>query len=106
MNRRRFTRASVVAGIGACGLIPTRALRAAGGEGSLQALTRSHPPAEALKYVDDASDADASVYPADTAQNCANCRHYQGGDAPEGGCALYQGFSVQASGWCTGWVAR
>jgi hypothetical protein len=104
MNRRRFTRASITA-LGAPGL-GLVACQVAGAAETLKPLSRAHPPARALKYVDDAADADPSVYPEDASQNCKNCRHYQGGDDPRGACALYNGFSVSSSGWCTGWVAQ
>jgi hypothetical protein len=104
MNRRRFTRASITAfGATGMGLV---ACRAVGVDGALKPLSREYPPAQALKYVDNAADADPSVYPADGSQKCKNCRHYQGGDNPRGACALFNGFSVSSSGWCTGWVAQ
>ena len=104
MNRREFTAGSLSA---ACigGFFSASFAGTAHSQESLARLNRSHPPAQALKYVEDASRADPSVYPADASPSCASCRHYQGSNDPRGGCALYPGFSVRASGWCTGWVA-
>jgi len=104
MNRRCFNRLSLTTlGTSSLGLIACQSARAAG---TLKPLNRDHPPAEALRYVDDAANADPSVYPEAGKANCGNCRHYQGGNQPRGACALFSGFSVRSSGWCTGWVAR
>jgi hypothetical protein len=72
---------------------------------ALKPLDRSHPPAQALSFVDDAADADPAVYK--EGSRCDNCLHFRADAAPgeSGGCALFPGFSVPAAGWCAGWVA-
>lgn len=62
------------------------------------------PMAKALKYVDDAAQAEGRV---DASAICDNCMHYSGADGAETGpCALFQGKLVNAKGWCTAWVKK
>ena len=72
---------------------------------TLQPLDRSNQAAKTLAYVDDAADADPERHQAGS--RCDNCRHFQPDKAAAGtgGCALFPGFSVVATGWCAGWVA-
>ena len=74
-------------------------------EDQLKPLTQSNPAAKALHYVEDSAKADPAFYEQASGHQCANCRHYQGGDQPRGGCALFPGYSVSANGWCAGWVS-
>ena len=39
-------------------------------------------------------------------QSCANCQLYQGGDAAKGGCPIFPGKDVMASGWCKSWTPK
>ncbi|MGE0622846.1 MAG: high-potential iron-sulfur protein [Pseudomonadales bacterium] len=73
---------------------------------ALKPLDASHPAAKALAYVENAADADPSRYL--QGSRCDNCTHYQPqqGASDIGGCALFPGFSVVATGWCAGWVAQ
>jgi len=66
-------------------------------------LTADDPTAKALKYVVDASKATD----AKPGSKCANCRLYQGApDSAQGGCLLFPGKSVKATGWCSSWTAK
>jgi High potential iron-sulfur protein len=61
------------------------------------------PTAKALKYVPDASKAPE----AKAGSKCANCTLYQGAaDSTQGGCLLFPGKSVKATGWCSSWTAK
>lgn len=75
-------------------------LKAAAAE--LPLVTADDPTAKALKYVSDVSQASG----AKPGSKCANCALYQGGAAAQGGCLLFPGKAVKASGWCTSWTAK
>jgi len=61
------------------------------------------PTAKALKYVPDASKASD----AKPGSKCANCKLYQGAaNSSEGGCLLFPGKAVKASGWCSSWTTK
>ena len=61
------------------------------------------PTAKALKYVSDA----ANATDAKPGSMCANCMNYQGkAGAPQGGCLLFPGQAVKATGWCRSWTAK
>lgn len=66
------------------------------------------PQAVALGYVNDAKRADTKKFPkyAD-GQACATCALYQGkaGDK-SGGCPLFAGKQVAATGWCSAWSKK
>lgn len=70
----------------------------------LKPLDLQVPAARALKYVDDAADADQSLY--SEGARCANCRHYTAVSDQRGSCELFPNYSVAAAGWCSGWVAK
>lgn len=77
-------------------------------EGAMPRLEESDTTAVALGYRHDAALVDAAKSPTYKAgQACNNCLQYQGaaGDA-WGGCGLFPGKLVNASGWCRGYVAR
>jgi High potential iron-sulfur protein len=66
-------------------------------------VTEDDPTAKALKYVSDASKAPG----AKPGSQCANCSNYQGAaGSAQGGCLLFPGREVQASGWCSSWTAK
>ena len=73
-------------------------------------LTDANPAAASLEYTEDASTVDARKYPQHKSdQRCANCRYFEisaiaGG--PYAPCKLYPGNTVNANGWCAGYVAR
>lgn len=98
-TRRRFLLQPALIGLGALS-IAARRLAAAD-----PLLAESEPSALALSYVEDASKVDKakfSTYKAD--QNCSSCALFQGGakDA-SGGCVLFPGRQVKATGWCSSW---
>ncbi|MBD3894799.1 high-potential iron-sulfur protein [Halomonas sp. ML-15] len=67
---------------------------------SLPRLDPEAPEAEALNYVEDASD--ASDHPAyEEGERCDNCMFYT--EANEG-CTLFPENSVEPAGWCQSWV--
>lgn len=77
---------------------------AAGGD--LPRLDESSAQAAQLAYVHDASTLAAASQPRyESGQQCGNCALYQGGDAPWGGCPLFQGKRVKKTGWCNGYAA-
>jgi High potential iron-sulfur protein len=66
-------------------------------------VTADDPTAKALKYTNDASKA-ADAKPG---SKCANCALYQGAAAStQGGCLLFPGKSVKATGWCSSWAPK
>jgi len=66
-------------------------------------LSADDPTAKALKYTSDAS----TAKDAKPGSKCANCRLYQGAaKSTEGGCSIFPGKSVKASGWCTSWTPK
>jgi hypothetical protein len=66
-------------------------------------ITGDDPTAKALKYTPDASKA-ADAKPG---SKCASCALYQGvAGSAQGGCLLFPGKQVKASGWCSSWAAK
>jgi hypothetical protein len=62
------------------------------------------PTATALKYVPDASNADASRT---EGAICSNCQLYTGAEGEEyGPCSLFPGKAVAAEGWCSAWIKK
>jgi hypothetical protein len=79
--------------------IPLRVVIAA----DLPLVTTDDATAKALKYVSDASKASD----AKPGSKCANCSLYQGAaGSPQGGCLLFPGKAVKATGWCSSWTAK
>jgi hypothetical protein len=69
----------------------------------LPLVATDDPTAKALKYVPDASKASD----AKPGSKCLNCKLYQGAaNSSEGGCLLFPGKAVKASGWCSSWTAK
>jgi hypothetical protein len=66
-------------------------------------LSIDAPEAKAVKYVENAKDAQGAT-PGST---CANCGLYQGPDgSARGPCQLFPGKEVKAAGWCSSWAAQ
>jgi len=66
-------------------------------------LSVSAPEAQAVKYVEDAKDAQGAT----PGSNCANCGLYQGANgSTQGPCQLFPGKDVKAAGWCSSWAAQ
>lgn len=79
--------------------LPLRATIAA----DLPLVTADDPTAKALNYVSDASKANG----AKPGSKCANCTNYQGAaGSSQGGCILFPGKAVKATGWCSSWAAK
>jgi hypothetical protein len=80
-------------------------VRMAGAQ-DLPQLAEDDPQAIALKYVHDASAADAGERGGED-RVCANCNFYTGDEGSEwGSCGLFPGKAVNAQGWCAGWVTK
>src|SRR5215831_2937408 len=78
-------------------LLPLSGLPVATLAADLPLVTADDPAAKALKYVPDASKATD----AKPGSKCANCSFYQGAaNSAQGGCLLFPGKAVKASGWC------
>ena len=69
---------------------------------SLPPLPEDNPQAKGLNYVKVASDA-ADHNKFEEGQYCDNCMFWQ---PDTNGCTLFQGFSVEAKGWCQSWIKR
>jgi|SRR5215469_9673678 len=66
-------------------------------------VTPDDPTAKAMKYTGDASTASD----ARPGSKCANCALYQGSSGSlQGGCLLFPGKAVKASGWCSSWAPK
>jgi len=77
-----------------------------GSGGGMDKVDVSSSQAQSLSYVHEASRVDASAQPRyEEGQQCSNCSLYQGGDQPWGGCPLFAGKRVKATGWCNAYIA-
>ena len=66
-------------------------------------LSVDAPEAKAVKYVENAKDAQG----ANPGSRCANCGLYQGPEgSSEGPCQLFPGKQVKAAGWCSSWAPQ
>lgn len=104
-SRRRFLKQGAV-GFASLGLYSLFHRQALADESAL--LDENSPQAKALGYVHDATVVDKSKYAkyAD-GQACHNCNLYQGaGKEGVGGCPIFSGKQVKASGWCNAWVKK
>jgi hypothetical protein len=100
-SRRRFV-AAVSALIGGVSVINLLARKA--GADELPHLSPSDPLAQALSYTEDASTTTVATHAAGS--SCANCNFFQGGSGAFGACQLFQGKTVNAKGWCAGYVKK
>ncbi len=67
----------------------------------------TEPQAVALHYKADTAKVDQAKYPKHAAtQRCDNCALYQAKGAAAGGCSLFAGKQVAASGWCSAYVKK
>ncbi|MFK8042682.1 high-potential iron-sulfur protein, partial [Congregibacter sp.] len=62
-------------------------------------LDENGPQAAGLGYRHDATTVENARYSA--GQQCSNCVLFQGGDSEWGGCPLFTGSQVKATGWCS-----
>ena len=66
-------------------------------------LSVTAPEAKAVKYVEDAKDAQGAT----PGSNCGNCALYQGAaNSAQGPCPLYQNKQVLSKAWCSAWVKK
>lgn len=98
MNRRKFIQTSLGAGLGVYA-----AIRAAA---AYDFVAKDNPAAIALKYVEDAGQANRveKMGIAGDNQICANCRFYAAPEAEAAGCSLLGNKAVPAKAWCAAWV--
>ena len=95
-SRRRVLQALLLAA-GAPAFLQAPQARAAG----LPPLPAGNAQAKALGYV---ADAKATTNPAHKPGSaCANCQFFQAGTS---GCAIFVGFAVAPTGWCTAWAKK
>lgn len=101
MKSRREFLTKTVYGLGAIGVLAT-------GQVQSQAMvSETDPQAASLGYKADTTKVDAKKFPKHTAeQKCANCQLYQGKSAASGGCAIFAGKQVAASGWCSAYQKK
>jgi hypothetical protein len=69
--------------------------------GALAKLPLDNPQAKALGYVEDASTATNPAYKPGSA--CSGCQFFT---AATGTCALFAGFSMSPTGWCSAWAKK
>lgn len=99
-SRRHFLRSSAL-GLAALPLGVGILSRTAFAQ-SLPRLDPAAPSAQALNYVENASD--ASDHPAfESGERCDNCMFY---NQDTQGCQLFPENSVAPAGWCQSWVAQ
>ena len=75
---------------------------------ALPLIAEDHPTAVALAYVADNARVDRSRHAGfQPDQKCASCALYQGAAGSQaGGCPLFAGHWVAATGWCTAWARK
>lgn len=99
------TRRTFLKGMAATALIPVLNLNQAHAAAK---VPTSDPTAIALKYVEDATQANRvdKMGVTGSDQLCSNCRFYvaDANEAGWGACALFQNRLVAGPGWCSGWV--
>lgn len=99
LRRRLLTRLLVGVALAPVALISSRRARAA----DLPLLDPSSAAAKKLGYVPDASQAKAAA----KGDHCGSCAMYQGAyGSKQGGCHLFPGKDVLATGWCRSWEAQ
>lgn len=103
LTRRQFVSIGAVTSLAGIPIVMgTRAAQAA----ELPRLDEADATAKALSYVHDAARIDAATRGGDD-RLCLTCRFYTDATANAWGpCTLFPGKSVNANGWCKGWVAR
>ena len=96
LRRRLLTRLLVGAALAPIGFLGSRRARAA----DLPLVDPSSAAAKELGYVPDGSQAKAAT----KGSHCGSCAMYQGAyGSKQGGCHLFPGKDVLATGWCTSW---
>jgi high potential iron-sulfur protein len=96
IRRRLLTRLLVGAALAPIGFLSSRPARAA----DLPLVDPSSSAAKELGYIPDASKAKATA----KGGHCGSCAMYQGAyGSKRGGCHLFPGNDVLATGWCRSW---
>jgi High potential iron-sulfur protein len=100
-SRRRFVAvvSALIGGVSVCSLLPRKAEA-----DELPHLSPNDPLAKALTYTEDASTTTVATHAPGSA--CANCNFFQGGSGAFGACQLFPGKTVNAKGWCAGYVKK
>lgn len=84
--------------------IATDAADTAGG--AIAKVDENGPQAAAVAYRHDATTVDSAAQPRYAkGQQCSNCALFQGGDAGWGGCPIFAGKQVKATGWCNAYAS-
>lgn len=69
---------------------------------ALAKLSEDDPQAKSLSYVHDATTLEGSQTRYRSGQACVNCALYTAGEGAEwGGCSIFPGKQVKATGWCS-----
>ncbi len=93
-NKHQVSRRSVLKGLAA---IPVIAAVGYHIRASAEMLSADDPTAKALEYTEHSTQ---------EGKSCSNCNLYQGGNAASGGCPIFPGKEVAATGWCKSWIAK
>jgi hypothetical protein len=110
MDQSKLSRRKFLSNVAVAVPVTAITLRQTAEAQDLPHVTADDPTAQALLYVEDASNVDTSNPLAaryEAGQNCANCVQIQGEDGAEWRpCNLFPGKSVHAAGWCSAWAAK
>ncbi len=99
INRRQFVVGTVVT------IASTGAWSVLADSHEAPKVSEDDPAAAGLKYVHDATKADAALRQGD--HFCNNCQLYSGKQDDEWGpCGIFPGKVVSSKGWCTAWAAK
>jgi hypothetical protein len=99
VRRRLLARLLVAVALVPIGFLSSRRARAA----DLPLVDPSSAAAKKLGYVSDASQAKVAA----KGSHCGSCAMYQGiYGSKQGGCHLFPGKDVLATGWCKSWEAQ
>jgi hypothetical protein len=101
MEKNSLSRRSVIR-IGVAGIAAAALSRLTPGVAA-ERVQEGEGLAATLRYRHDANTADGR---GDSNAFCKNCSFFQGGDAAWGGCTIFGGNEVNASGWCQSYRAR
>jgi hypothetical protein len=93
-NKHQVSRRSLLKGLAA---IPVFAVVGYQSNAQAEMVSVDDPTAKALSYTENSTEA---------GKNCSNCALYQGGTAASGGCPIFPGKEVAATGWCTSYVPK
>lgn len=78
-------------------MVPAALALGAASSVSAEMVGPTDPMAIALQYTDTSANPD---------QRCDNCVLYTAADDAKGGCSLFPGKNVAASGWCISWALK